>query len=609
MSISALRRCLLTLSFCFIVAGLHAQASDSTLAAARAMMEAKEWDKAAGLLRESYQASSGDADVYHEYLTALIGAKDYKGAEKLVSDRLNGTTIPHLLIDLGRVYAAAGKESKAKDQFDVALKAVNGDEMLTQQLAAAFAAAGRTDYAILVYERMRAIMQNPYLYSGPLSRLYAKAGDVPKAIDALLNGGPTPFGGQDDTKAQLLELLGEDAGKLSIAQKAIIRRINLQPDNTYYADLLTWLYTQKGDWDGALLQIEAIDERANAGGQGLIQFAQLAQKEGQSDIARKSLDAVIEAGTAKPYYSLARAQRLNLGMQALRGNPSFSKEEVAALRLNYQTFLKEFPQYEASDVARDFAELEAQFGGNPKAGIALLERAIAAPTASKEFVGRAKLQMGDYLILDGKVWDASLTYSQVDKAFREDFLGEDARFRNGKLAYYRGDFGWAQTQLSALKASTSELIANDALNLSVIITENSPDSNTAALLLFSRADLLLFQNKDAEALKELDSITTIYPKHPLQDDVLMLRASLALKQRAYDKALGYLAAIVKDHGKDVLGDDAIFKTAEIYERALKDPLKAKEYYEQLILDYPGSTYVQIARNRLAALATGAAARS
>jgi TolA-binding protein len=299
-----------------------------------------------------------------------------------------------------------------------------------------------------------------------------------------------------------------------------------------------------------------------------------------------------------------------MGMHRLKANPSFTKEDVAVLEKEYQAFFTEFPEYTASEVARDFAELEAQFNSNPKKGIEILQKAIVQPTASKEFVGRAKLQLGDYQILNGDVWEASLTYSQVDKAFREDFLGEDARFRNGRLAYYRGDFGWAQAQLSALKASTSELIANDALYLSVLITENTPDSNTAALLLFSKADLLLFQNKDAEALKVLDSITSIYPKHPLQDDVLMLRANLAQKRHDYNKSLEYLAAIIKDYGKDVLGDDAVFKTAEIYERALKNPEKAKEFYEQLIMDYPGSTYVQIARNRLGALnASGAAPHS
>jgi uncharacterized protein HemY len=564
-TIPDLRRSLLAVFFCVFVSSLaQAQSADSLAIAAHNLVEAKNWEQAGTLLRKIYDAGDPSTDVYHDYLTALLGQKDYKGAERLVSDQRSRTNSPILIIDLGHVYEAAGKDIKAKEQYEAAIRTVNGDEMLAQQLAANFSAIGHDDYAIQVYERMRAIMQNPFLYSGPLSRLYAKAGDVPKAVDALLNGGPTPFGGQDDTKAQLLELLADDAGKLTLAQKAITRRINLQPENTYYADLLTWLYTQKGDWEGALLQLEALDERTNAGGQGLLQFAQQAEKEGQYAIAIKSLDAVVEMGTAKPYYSLAKAQRLTMGMHRLKANPAFTKDDVIALEKGYEAFFTEFPQYEASEIARDYAELEAQFNDNPKKGMEILRRAIAQPMASKEFTGKAKLQLGDYLVLNGQIWEASLTYSQVDKAFREDYLGEDARFRNGRLAYYRGDFAWAQLQLSALKASTSELIANDALYLSVLITENMPDSNTAALLLFSRADLLLFQNKDAAALKVLDSITSVYPKHPLQDDVLMLRATLAQKRHEYPKALEYLAAIIKDYGKDVLGDDAVIKTAEIY---------------------------------------------
>lgn len=221
--------------------------------------------------------------------------------------------------------------------------------------------------------------------------------------------------------------------------------------------------------------------------------------------------------------------------------------------------------------------------------------------------GQCKLQLGDYMILDGDVWESSLLYSQVDKAFREDVLGEEARFRNAKLAYYRGDFDWAQGQLTVLKASTAELIANDALYLSILITENlAEDSNFTPLKRFAYADLLLFQNKDKEADALLDSIVTNYPQHPLFDDILLQKAKLAQKHREYGKAIEYLVTIHAKHGKDVLGDDAVFRMADIYERYMNKPDDAKKYYEMLIMEYGGSTFVQIARNRLTALQAGVA---
>jgi len=152
-----------------------------------------------------------------------------------------------------------------------------------------------------------------------------------------------------------------------------------------------------------------------------------------------------------------------------------------------------------------------------------------------------------------------------------------------------------------LKAATSELIANDALYLSVLITENVEDSNYYPLERFAHADLLLFQNKDKEAEALLDSINKAFPKHPLNDDIIMLRANLAIKRHDFNKAIAYLKTIYEQYGQDVLGDDAVYKMAEIYRNNLHQSEQAKHYYEQLIIDYPGSTYVQEARQKLAEL--------
>jgi outer membrane protein assembly factor BamD (BamD/ComL family) len=288
-------------------------------------------------------------------------------------------------------------------------------------------------------------------------------------------------------------------------------------------------------------------------------------------------------------------------MTQLKNDPAYKPGDVAALAGLYDSFLTEFPKYYNSQTASDYALLEAQYANDAEKGIEILQKAVSEPDIRREMAGRDKLQMGDYYVLTGKVWDASLTYSQVDKEFKQDELGEDARFRNAKLAYYRGDFDWAQSQLSVLKAATSDLIANDALYLSVLITENVVDSNILPLQRFAYADLLLFQNKDKEAETLLDSITLAYPKHPLNDNILMLRAEMAKKHRDYEKALMYLKKIKDEYGEDVLGDDAVFKMADIYQNNLHQNDKAKQYYEQLIIDYPGSTYVQIARQKLSEL--------
>lgn len=578
-------------------------AQTDPLAEARSFVEAKEPGKARAAYEKLYDTQPTDPTIYAEYTALLLQQKDYKTAERMAEKaaRANPTS-PIPLVDLGRIQLAQGKDKKAEEYFENAVALLTGDDLITTSLASAFSAAGRTDYTIKTYERAREILRTPFLYTGPLSRLYAQAGDFERAVNALLDGGPGQMGGIEETKASLLDILGSDAKEQQAASKALVKRINAQPENFYLAELLTWLYTQRGDWEGALIQIQALDERGREGGRRLVQFARAAVREKQYDAAVKSLDAILEKGKEHPAYAAARAEKLQVLTTKLRENAAFEKEEVAALQKEYEAAFASAPELYATDAARDWALVEAQYADAPLKGISILEKALAQPGVRRDLAGNIKLQLGDYQVLIGKVWDASLLYSQVDKDFREDALGEEARFRNGKLAYYRGDFDWAQGQLSVLKASTSELIANDALYLSVLMTENiPPDSNLVPLQRYAAADLLLFQNKDAEASKLLDSVATAFPKHPLQDDILMLRARLAEKHRDYIEALALLNTVVEKHGQDVLSDDAVFKIAELYETRLKDPTKAREQYEKLIIDYPGSTYVQIARARLSTL--------
>jgi tetratricopeptide (TPR) repeat protein len=585
----------------FLLGNYHAIAQEDSIAKARQYVEMKKYGEAINIYQKLYNADLG-TELHDEYFDVLLLAKRYKDAEKvLTTPSIDMRARAMEIINHGRIELAQGKEKKAEDFFKEAIALINGDEMLTIRVVNAFNKIGRDDYVIFAYEKARQILGNPYFYSEQLGRLYAKTGDIEKAIITLIQGSSWQQGGVEATKATLLEVLGADAKKMQLAQKALIKKINEQPGNPTFPDLLTWLYTQKDDWEGAMLQVQAIDERNREDGQRLMEFGRTARKDRKYNIAIQAFDAVIAKGKDKPFYSTAQFEKLGIKMEQLENDPKYTSQDVTTLAAEYEAVLNEYPDFYATDLARDYAMLEAQYNNNPQKGIDILQKVIDRVNTRKDISGMAKLQMGDYLILTGKIWEASLMYSQVDKASREDVLGEEARFRNAKLSYYRGDFGWAQGQLKVLKASTSELIANDALSLSVLITENTPDSIQDALSRFAYADLLLFQNKDKEATVLLDSIATAFPEHTLQDDILMLHAKIAEKHRNYPDALTYYEKVVNKYGNDVLGDDAIFKSAQIYDKKMNKPEDARRLYEDLIIKYPGSTYVQTARKRLAEL--------
>lgn len=505
---------------------------------------------------------------------------------------------PAMLVDLGRVNEAAGKLKASGEHYQQALDMLDGNEFTTKGLAEAFEKADHTDYAIRTYEKAKTLIQNPYAYATELSLLYNKAGRTKDAVSALLDMVMTQQNIVEDVRTALLKISEQQKNGFSLIQKELEIRIQNQTGNPFWQELMSWIFVQKGDYIGAFKQLTALDKKLDEGGARILPFAQNAAKDGKYDIALKSFDYVIGQGKAQAYYAIAFAGKMDMLLAQFEQEQPPSAQRLDELLNGYSVFFREFPEYIQSDMWQDYAMLQARYRHDADTAIALLNRVIGASHAEPAFVGRCKLDVGDYLLLEGKVWDATLMYSQVDKAFRQDFLGEQARFKNAKLAYYRGDFKLAQEQLSVLKASTTELIANDALYLSVLITENMPpDSNLTPLLRFAAADLLLFQHKTRESDQLLDSISRAFPQSPLQDDIAMLRAGVAIEEHRWPDAVSFLETVLNQYGNDVLGDDAAFKLADIYQYKLNDQTKAKATYELLITRYPGSTYVQEARKQ------------
>lgn len=575
------------------------QGPDENTALAKHFLQNKEYPKAIPLLKELYEQAPFDKGLYDDLLEAYMAVAAYGPAEALVtymSKVRKGD--PIMYIDMGKVLEASGQKKKALAQYEMALENVPPESFQTKQLADAFVKNGSNDYAIKVYERSRALMQNPYAYGTELALLYHKEGNTEKALQSMLDVLVLQPYELEDTKVSLLQIVEGDPKKMQWVQKQLTARISAQPKEPMWQELMTWLYTQQGDYEGAFKQIVELDKKWDAGGERVMRFAQAAMVDGEYEMALKGFDYAIANSNGQESLKMAKEGRLMALKAMLQQVRPIDVAAVKKLLTEYGLYFDAFGTYGNIPLLRDYALVLARFEHDVDKAIAVLEGAIGAPNIQKESIGLMKLDLGDYYLLNGKVWDASLVYSQVDKAFREDMLGEEARFRNAKLSYYRGDFKWAQGQLAVLKASTTELIANDALYLSVLITENMPaDSNLVPLLRFAAADLLLFQHKTRESDALLDSIVAHFPKDELIDDIFMLRARIAMEEGRYTDAVAFLQKIVEEHGDDVLGDDATFLLGHIYDESLKNKEKALYYYEKVITDYPGSTFVQLARAR------------
>lgn len=575
---------------------MHAQ--EQLLNVARQYLLAGNYEKAAATYKQLLDYSPNDKTLQASYMESLMGMKDYKTAEKVVKSLLKSNPADaRNSFQLVKIYRGTGEAKKADKLTGKIIDRVNN---LDEEIRATANMFEKEDFfveAIAVYEKGKSYQkENPYLYAEELALLYNKQGNAEKATESLLDFYVSRPEKSEEIKATLQRIMNTPE-KMMELQTKVNKRIEKQPEVEAYPDLMAWLYIQQKDYDKAFTQIRGIDQRLNEGGRRMIGFARVCFREFQYKTAVTAYNAVIDLGKEQPYYQIARSEKLSCMKEQLQHNPLYTKTAVDSLGKEYASFLDEFPQYLQKETLREYAELEARYANNIDKAIELLNNVVKANNVQQAFKGRCKLEMGDYELVRNNVWEATLLYSQVDKEFKQDILGEEARFRNAKLSYYTGDFVWAQGQLDVLKSSTSELIANDALNLSVLITENNPpaDSNVTPLLMFARADLLEFQNKDAEALNVLDSIATDYPKHPLMDNIFMQRAHIAEKKQDYSEAAMLYQKVVTTYGDDVLADDALFRLAVINETFFKNLDEAKRLFEQLIIKYPGSTFVNEAR--------------
>jgi tetratricopeptide (TPR) repeat protein len=362
--------------------------------------------------------------------------------------------------------------------------------------------------------------------------------------------------------------------------------------------MLTWQYLQQKEFDQALNQELALSRRQNDDGGSVFELCRTLVTNEAYDTAIRGYEYLVNKGKAQPLYVAAKIELINTKNLRITSG-KYGTDELLALEKDYIDLLNEFGKNNSTGFAIEkLANLEAFKLHKYNEAQKLLEEVVTIQDLKRTLLANCKLDLGDVYLLNNRPWDATLLYSQVEIDFPNTIVGQDAKYRNAKLAYYTGDFTWAKGQLDVLKAATSQLIANDALNLSLLISDNlDADSTGAALKMYARADLKIFAEEPGRALTTLDSIDVKFPKNSLTDDILMAKARIMIQQKDYAAAVQLLKKIAEEHTTSLWADDAVFMLGDIYENRLPDKEKAKAYYQKIITDYAGSLWINESRKR------------
>lgn len=589
--------------FLIVVPGFAAMCQESTNEQLAAQYySSKEYDKAIPYYEKVY-AKSPTSYNYHNYLDCLVQTKDYKAAEKLIKKQMKEDESNLVLwVDLGTLYQLQGDDKKAKEAFEKAIHKLTDNRNQVLALGAAFTEKKEWDYALETYKRGKSLVSDQYPFLFETGAVYKAMGNITAMADCYLDAlkiSPTYIQSVQDA---LQISVGDNANDAqnALIKKELIRYAQRYTDDDIYAQLLVWLMIQQKDYANALVQVKALDKRKHEGGWRVLNLARTCASDNAYDVAIQAYQYVIDMGRKSDYYPEARSEQLKVMYRKLITGGKYSQQDLVNIQTRYKEALNELGINSGTiPLIEDIAYIEGFYLNEADSAEDILNRAISNPGISPITAARCRMELADVMVASGKVWEASLTYSKVQDAFDEDPIGEEARLKNAEVYFYTGNFKWAKAQLDILKAATSKPTANDAMALSLLIDDNSQDSaNLGPLRLFAHAMLFNFSNRDDSAIILLDSIASMSATTPsLDEEMLMMRASIAMKKADYDSAVKFYEEEIKNHPDGLLPDKALYLLAQLEELDLKQPDKAADYYKQIILKYPGSYYVEDARDR------------
>ena len=559
---------------------------------AKDYFEKGDFEKAVSLYQKLLATQRANSYYALKVIECHQQLSQYTAAQKEIETQIKRSNNPQYLVELGYNYQLQNQLTEAEVYYEKAVQSIQIQPNYVYVVAQRFEIHSLIDYAIQAYELgLKNVPNTAFYYQ--LAGLYATQQNIEKMMERYLDYVETSPPYISQVMRLLTEYISEDATQPynQLFKNVLLKKLQSKP-NPLWNQWLSWLYVQQKDFKKAFIQEKAVYRRTPESLQGLINLALAAQEAQSYEIALDVFEFIIQNAKDTRLRIQANCSRLELQLQLSEPN------NYKAIKERYELLLETYKLgVETVVLQLSYAEFLAFYDQNPEAAIAFLKTALKAnltDLASSEL----KMKLADILVTQNKFNQALIYYTQIQMRVKNSTLSQEARFKAAKTSYYKGDFEWAETQLKVLKSSTSQLTANDALDLQLLISDHKgSDSLHTALKLYAKAELLSIQKKPTEALEVLDAILENHKTDPIIDQTLLVQAQLYEAQKEFAKAEVNYLRIITDYKDDILVDDAYFFLAELYRTKLMQTDKAKLNYETIIFNHEDSIHFVEARKQ------------
>lgn len=548
-----------------------------------------EYKKASQLYETLLKKNPFNSTYLKRYVTCLQESDEYDNAQKILEKTLKSNpSQKYIYVEIGYNFDRQQKTDLAKNQYQIALKAIDQNPSLGGIIASMFRRNNLLDYSLEAYEK--AMLLNPNAnYQFQIAQIYGEKGKFEKMFDSyieLIDKDDNYIGTVQRFISKYITENPSDKNNVAL-KKSLLRKSISNPKNVWN-ELLSWLFTKQKEYGKAFIQEKALFKRDPEFLDNIVTLGRIAFNDKDYVAAKNAFSFLLKNTNFIDDKLRAELYLLKIGIHL--------KEDGVVS--NFEKTLKKYGVNTTTiGVQITYADFLTFNKNEPKKAEEILEKALTF-SKSKFQKARIKLKLGEVLVFTGRFNKALIYFSQVQTQLKNHPLSQEARFKVAQTSYYKGDFKWAKSQLKVLKGSTTQLIANDAVDLFLLISNNGPkDSIPSGLKEYAKADLLAYQNKDDEALVILGEVFKKHKGEDLEDEVLFKMGKILVKLGRYDEAILTFAKVVAIDAEGVLNDDVYYEMAEIFNIHLNQFEKAKEYYQKIIFEYPSSIYLVDARKK------------
>lgn len=547
------------------------------------------YEKATTIFKKLYDRSPFNTSYLQRLLSCYQETNQFVTAEELLKTKIQSNPSQvFLYVYLGYNYELQQQKETATIYYGKALSAIDKKSNYSGIIATLFKNYSLLDFAIVAYEK--AMKNNPNAnYNFQIAQIYGEKGAFKKMFQSyidLIDKNPDYI---NNVQRYASRYLTEDAENKNniLFRKTLLRKSASNPKDVWNV-LLSWLFAQQKEYGKAFIQERALYQRNPESLSQIFLLGKIAFENTDYDAAKQIFAFVNEKTYLRDEKFEANLYLVNIAIKTKSNQTenlfetlftAFGKNETT---LRLQVLYADYLTFQKNEATK---------------AIVVLKGALAFSN-SKFDKARIKLKLGDVLVFTGKYNKALIYFSQIQTQLKNHPLAQKATFKVAQTSYFKGDFTWSKAQLKILKSATTQLIANDAIDLFLTITDNeSVDSIPSGLTAYAKADLLSFQNKNQDAIAVLKGVLLNFKGQPIEDDALFKQATLFIKQQEFENAISNFEKIIQGNSEGILRDDAHYALAELYNNQLNNPEKASEHYQKIIFDFASSIYLVDARNK------------